>query len=121
MFGLLSKILAPAGRSSAAPVRPITFDDLRARLADGDVLLVDVRERGEYAAGHAAGSINAPLSSLSAARLPEAGGKQIVLICQAGGRSAMGIRRLQAEGRADVDTHFAPGFAGWRSLGGRVE
>lgn len=102
-------------------IREITMRDLEAGLADGSILLVDVREAHEHAAGRIAGAVSAPLSSLSAAALPEAGGMRVVLACQAGKRSAMALQRLAAEGRGEVDTHFAPGFAGWAMAGGAIE
>jgi len=107
--------------TTPAPFHDIALADLKAGLADGSILLVDVREAHEHAMGRIAGSISAPLSSLTANSLPKADGQRIVLACQAGKRSAMAVQRLAAEGRGDVDTHFAPGFAGWAMAGGRVE
>ena len=52
----------------------------------GEVTVVDVREPHEYAAGHIPGSVNLPLSRFDPRALPD--GKPVVLICQAGGRSA---------------------------------
>src|SRR4029077_8574423 len=40
-------------------VKECTVDDVKARLAAGDkFVLIDVREDGEYAAGHAAGAVH---------------------------------------------------------------
>ena len=43
-----------------AKLRTITRDDLRARLRDGDVVVLDVRPEAEYAAGHVRGAISTP-------------------------------------------------------------
>lgn len=102
-------------------VRDITMRDLEEGLANGSILLVDVREAHEYAMGRIAGAVSAPLSSLTADSAPAGEGRRIVLACQAGKRSMMAIQRLAAEGRRDVDTHFAPGFAGWAMAGGAIE
>ena len=59
-----------------------------ARLAEGDALVVDVREAREYRPGHVPGAQNMPLSVLPA-RLPELPkDRPVYVICQAGGRSA---------------------------------
>lgn len=44
----------------------ITLDELRAGLATGDMLLLDVRPRLEFAAGHLPGALSIPLDELPA-------------------------------------------------------
>jgi rhodanese-related sulfurtransferase len=46
-------------------------------------------------------------------------GKPIVLVCQAGGRSAKALQQALGAGRKDI-CHYAPGTGGWRSRGGAV-
>jgi rhodanese-related sulfurtransferase len=53
-----------------AALEPIAQDELARRLEDGDVVVVDVRPPGEYAAGHITGAINVPHDQLLA-RLAE--------------------------------------------------
>ena len=79
--------------------------------------IVDVREPHEYAAGHIPGAINLPLSRFSPGQLPS--GKPIVLVCQAGGRSARALQQALGAGRKDI-CHYAPGTGGWKSRGGSV-
>jgi rhodanese-related sulfurtransferase/DNA-binding MarR family transcriptional regulator len=63
-------------------LRTITRDDLRARLRDGDVVVLDVRPEAEYAAGHIRGAISIPISDLKA-RLGEIpGGADVVAYCR---------------------------------------
>lgn len=42
----------------------ITRDELRARIHDGDVVVLDVRPEPEFAAGHIAGAVSVPLRDL---------------------------------------------------------
>jgi len=79
--------------------------------------VVDVREPNEYAAGHIPHALNHPLSSFDPAKLPT--GKPVVLVCQAGGRSARAMAQAHAHGRTDV-IHYLPGTGGWRAQGGPV-
>ena len=46
------------------PVEPISGEELRRRIASEDVLVVDVRPRDEYEAGHIAGAVSLPLDEL---------------------------------------------------------
>lgn len=45
-------------------LRTISRDDLRTRLRDGDVVVLDVRPESEYAAGHIRGAISIPVHDL---------------------------------------------------------
>jgi len=96
----------------------VTHDELRAALDAGTIALVDVREPHEYAAGHLPTATNLPLSRFDPAELPE--GKPIVLVCQAGGRSAKAMCAAVAAGVKDI-RHYPGGTGGWRALGEAVE
>ncbi len=63
-------------------LRTITRDDLRARLRDGDVVVVDVRPATEYAAGHIRGAISIPVADLKArlGEIPD--GSEVVAYCR---------------------------------------
>jgi len=45
-------------------VEQIAADELEARLAKGNVVVLDVRPEPEYRAGHIPGALSAPLESL---------------------------------------------------------
>ncbi len=96
----------------------IFYDDLADALKRGACFVVDVREPQEFASGHVPGAINQPLSSFDPKQLPA--GKPVVLVCQAGGRSAKALGQARSAGRNDV-RHYAGGTAGWRREGGAVE
>lgn len=67
-------------------VHDLDIDDVKAGLADGSILLVDVREPHEFAAGRIPGSMSRPLSQFDPADLPNVPGKRLVLSCAAGVR-----------------------------------
>ena len=63
-------------------LRTMTRDDLRSRLRDRDVVVVDVRPEAEYAAGHVRGAISIPIGDLRS-RLGEiADGAEVVAYCR---------------------------------------
>lgn len=67
-------------------------------------IIVDVRDRAEFEAGHATGAINLPLGDLPDAALSRFPDKDQVLLvhCLGGGRSAVARRRLKATGYTRV-------------------
>lgn len=63
-------------------LQPITAGELRQRLAEGNVILLDVRPAEEYAAGHIPQALSMPLAEMEE-RLPElAGERDIVAYCR---------------------------------------
>jgi rhodanese-related sulfurtransferase len=74
-------------------------DRARSQELPAEAFLVDVRTPGEYAAGHARGAINIPLSELSG-RLNELPPKDrpIVVYCRTGSRSRVAKRLLERAG-----------------------
>ena len=116
MFGFLKR----------AAHREISPAELHALLERGAALVIDVREPGEFAAGHIAGAVNVPLSGFSPDKLtlsgftpgglPEAGGRLTVLQCAAGRRSAQALDRC-AKARSAIDTHLAGGIGAWKRAG----
>jgi rhodanese-related sulfurtransferase len=80
----------------------------------GEILLVDVREDHEWAAGHVPGAFHAPLSGLSesAATIPT--DKRVVFYCLAGGRSAKAVALCRSLG-LPFDSHVGGGIGAWRA------
>jgi rhodanese-related sulfurtransferase len=68
------------------------------RLADRNVLVIDVRQPTEWRRGHIDGSLNLPLTQLTSRlhRLPN--DKPVVTVCATGHRSALAARTLQRAG-----------------------
>lgn len=101
-------------------VHDLDIDDVTRGLADGSILVVDVREPHEFAAGRIPGSVSRPLSQFDPAELPAEPGKRLVLSCAAGLRSLRALEFAQAAG-LDVDSHYIGGFKDWVMRGGPVE
>jgi rhodanese-related sulfurtransferase len=100
-------------------IQQITTDELQARMAAGDVTLVDVREVFEYSAGHVPGAVNIPLS-LIPVRLHELpADAELTIICQSGNRSMQACMWLANQGRTSVNVHGGTGT--WVMSGKAVE
>jgi sulfur dioxygenase len=82
-----------------------------------DVAIVDVRETDEFDGplGHIPGSINVPLSDLEARAAELVGGKPVITVCRAGGRSARGMQILKSAG-IEQAANLAGGMLRWRAL-----
>lgn len=98
--------------------------ELEERLDRGDVVLIDVRPRAEYAAGHLPGAVSVPPHELDrlddlVADLPA--DRDIVAYCR--GPYCIfaddAIRHLQTRGRRAV--RLEEGVPEWRSAGGPIE
>jgi rhodanese-related sulfurtransferase/predicted transcriptional regulator len=63
-------------------LRTISRDDLRARLRDGDVVVLDVRPAAEYAAGHIRGAISIPIQDLRSRLGDIPDGADVVAYCR---------------------------------------
>jgi rhodanese-related sulfurtransferase len=108
------------GASSASNSADLDLDTFARAVGAGEVTVVDVREPHEFAAGHIPGAVNLPLSRFDPRDLPPAGGKTVVVHCQAGGRSRKALNRAQEAGRNDLK-HYPGGMSQWRAHGRAVE
>ena len=108
--------------NSGSPIiEDVSLEELKRGLADGSILLVDVREPNEWEAGHIAGATLHPMSSFDASELPHGPGKRVVLQCRSGNRSAKALVIAQANGRDDVRAHFGGGMLEWTAAGEPIE
>lgn len=102
-------------------VENVYLDELKKGLADGTILVVDVREPNEYAAGRIPGSLLNPLQKFDPALLPRAPGKRVVLSCRSGRRSLTALALAHEAGRDDVRAHYPGGFQEWAKAGEKIE
>lgn len=75
--------------------------DLGSIIKEG-AYLVDVRTPGEFASGHAKGSVNIPLDQLPVQLSKFRNKKNIIVCCQSGGRSSQAKIILEKNGFANV-------------------
>lgn len=76
--------------------------------------LIDVCEPAEYAAGHATGAKNVPLSTLDAAKnLPTNKALPLVVVCASGARSTRAVAMLKKQGYANAQS-LSGGMKAWR-------
>jgi hydroxyacylglutathione hydrolase len=107
-------------RRDVQRVMRMTVEELAAEW-DGDVQIVDVRERVEWVAGHIPGSVHVPYHDVD--RIPDgvdpAG--PIAAICASGQRSSLAASLLQRHG-AEQAIHVVDGGVGtWERLGRPIE
>lgn len=93
-------------------------DTIKKGLSDNSILLVDVREPDEFAAGHIPGAVSHPLSSFDPAAIPK--GKRVILSCRSGVRSVRAAELAQGAG-LDLREHYRGGFKDWVEAGEPVE
>jgi adenylyltransferase/sulfurtransferase len=101
------------GRPAAAPAIPtVSVGQLKDKLNDGNILLLDVREPFEYDIARIEGAMLLPLGELPdrISELPR--DKEIVVMCKTGARSAHATGFLQNQGFRDV-YNLAGGITAW--------
>ena len=91
---------------------PDQLKDLETALRNGRCLLIDVRERHEYEAGHIPLAINRPMSQMGTWQTEVEGDLQIVLYCKTGGRSRRCADVLRARGLREV-YGLEGGYSAW--------
>lgn len=90
------------------------IDAIPAALGD-DLVVLDVREDHEWAAGHIDGAVHIPLGDLPT-RVGELDPSiRTLVVCHLGGRSARATQWLHAQGH-DV-TNVAGGMEAWQQAG----
>jgi molybdopterin/thiamine biosynthesis adenylyltransferase/rhodanese-related sulfurtransferase len=118
--------MSPSGaeyiRQVKSQIREIDPSEVHELLDDG-VVLIDVRETDEYAAGHLPGARHVPRSYLESrieGVAPDRA-QRIVLYCASGQRSALGAYTLEHDlGYADV-TSMTGGITLWKDRGYTVD
>ncbi len=102
-------------------VREVSVDEARARQAAG-AHLIDVREDGEWAAGHAAGASHLGKGVIERdieARVPDRDA-EVLLYCGGGFRSLLAGDALQRMGYTNIAS-VAGGWRAWQEAGAPVE
>jgi rhodanese-related sulfurtransferase len=97
-------------------VHDLTPEDVALGLADGRMLLVDVREQNEVALERYPAAVVVPLSSFDPAAIPDPQGRQVVFACRSGRRSVTASLAAQEQGYP-YDAHLAGGILAWKTAG----
>ncbi|MDR6773975.1 rhodanese-like domain-containing protein [Azospirillum sp. BE72] len=121
LFRRLIPAAPSADRSGAGPIRQIDPATVIEWQANGQAVIVDVREAHEHAAGHIPGAILNPLSSFDPSRVPADPAKHLVFHCQGGMRCGPAAERMVAAGHTGTINRLRGGFAAWVNAGGSVE
>jgi rhodanese-related sulfurtransferase len=104
-----------SGFDHGGRVRDLTPEEVAQGVKDGRMLLVDIREPNEIAVERFPGAVVAPMSSFDPGELqPE--GRQVVLACRSGNRSARLSVACQEQG-VPFDAHLAGGILAWKAAG----
>ena len=108
----------------------LSIGDLQVEMrADGELLLVDIREIQELVdLGTVPGAVHVPRGMMEFWASPTSPyhrdyfteDRRIVVFCAGGGRSAFAARDLQVMGFNHV-AHMEAGFNGWAKAGGEIE
>ncbi|NUO59260.1 MAG: rhodanese-like domain-containing protein [Hamadaea sp.] len=98
----------------AKPYRTIGAAEAQ-ELQRGGAILLDVREKHEWQAGHAPKARHIPLGQLSARSAELPAGRAVVTVCQSGMRSAQAARFLATQGREVAN--LSGGMNAWSRAG----
>lgn len=124
-FGFELAMAATADDAAAAPAGSpalvtLTPEELAAKLANGNLRLIDVRTDAEVAEGMIPGAEHIPLDRFDPSALGPDDGREVVLYCRSDRRSAVAAAKL-AEATGEAATHLEGGILAWEAAGQPVE
>ena len=85
-----------------------------------DALVVDVRDPGEYGAGHILGAKNVPLSRLGDADVSKRKERPVIVYCDGTERASKAVAALKKQGYTRV-VNLSGGLRAWQQAGLPVE
>jgi rhodanese-related sulfurtransferase len=115
-FELAAAGTADDAAPATAPLITLTPEELAARLAEGNVRLIDVRSDEEVAEGVIPGAEHIPLDRFDPALLGPDDGREVVLYCRSDRRSGIAGEKL-AEATGKPATHLEGGILAWEAAG----
>ncbi|MFN3864024.1 MAG: rhodanese-like domain-containing protein [Erythrobacter sp.] len=111
---------AASAPAPAAPMIDLTPAQLAEKIKAGKIRVIDVRTDAEVAEGMIPGAEHIPLDRFDPAKLGADDGREIVLYCRSGRRSAIAGAML-AEVTGQPVQHLAGGITAWEAAGQPVE
>lgn len=111
---------AAAAPDASPPLVTLTPEELAARIAAGNIRLIDVRTDAEVAEGIIPGAEHIPLDRFDANALGPDDGREVVLYCRSDRRSGIAAARL-AEATGEPATHLEGGILAWEAAGQPVD
>lgn len=115
----------PAATKPASTVQRVDVEGFDKARQAKDAVVIDVRSPEEFAAGHVPGAVNIPVTGKGSVGFDEkvsaaAKGKQPLVHCRSGVRSAKAVERMQKLGIVGV-VECPAGWVGWSGAGKPVE
>ena len=107
-MSVLSKLFGESGTRSVSPV------EARELMRTGAVM-VDVREKSEWDAGHVAKAKHFPLGGLASSKSRLPGDRTLIVVCRSGNRSARATKMLAKAGFDAVN--LTGGLTEWKAAG----
>ena len=116
---MMSRLFGGSSSGEGTTIQVVDPTTIRQWWEAGQVVLVDVREREEYAAEAIAGAINLPLSTFDTAQMPKIEeGKRLVIHCRSGVRCGTASDYLKLSGWKGEIVRMQGGILAWRAAGG---
>ncbi len=97
-----------------SPIPEVDVEALNRMLHDGDTVLIDVREPGEYARERITGARLVPISAFNPAAFPA--DRDVVVMCRSGQRSAQVTVHMHRLGYTRI-SNLRGGIIAWRQAG----
>jgi rhodanese-related sulfurtransferase len=119
MSMFIRRLLGSLGMSAQpdrGEVRDLAPDEVARGIAEGKILLVDVREANELAVRRYPEAFHLPMSQFDPAAIPDPQGRQVVFACQSGQRSVTASLIAQSAG-LPYNAHLAGGIKAWAAMG----
>ena len=108
------------GAAPADGAAAVNVEEARRKLDAREAVMIDVRERDEWRAGHVKGARHIPLGDLGArvGEIPR--DREVLLFCRSGNRSGKATQFLREQGYTQV-RNVEGGIIAWTGRGFPVE
>ncbi|WP_088032818.1 sulfurtransferase TusA family protein [Evansella clarkii] len=109
----LRKATSDEEKTETSYPQVINNEELQSKLdANGEIVLLDVREEAEYSFNHIPGAVSIPLGDLEDRMGELDKNAEIYVVCRTGSRSDLASQKLTEKGFANI-TNVVPGMSEW--------